>query len=340
VSHSPEHGSIDAPFFDTNKPELHQVLQLLGHSDDWRDDLPGMEAYMQREWVPGDHHNPVNQEPFSEAQQAQAREIFDKMGMVAEIRPPGGEFDQIIILGAMMRANNARTEFAADLLNTGDISLAEGGKIVFWGGPRQRGKKEEGPLTDFIEKVTAPGHHAAHDPWLQRQLDKTDPASAEKAFNTETDEGRALLLHYMGDMTLSKAHIPLAASTDKLPPPERARDFTHYEFTQPRTGLNLEVINAQIVDRPMGDPRHTTEQCAIEWLEHSAPEQGGRILFVTSNPYVRRTTLVVQKLIDQAGRDDLQLIGCGPAAYEDSNVQLFMGEIGRLLYEDLQAAQS
>jgi hypothetical protein len=146
-------------------------------------------------------------------------------------------------------------------------------------------------------------------------------------------------LHHLGDMTLTRANIPLATDSAQLPDRSKYRDISRYDFAQPATDMRVEVINAQTVERPMGDPRHTTEQCAKEWLQTDPPAEHARVLFVTSNPYIRRTTLVVNNLIEQAGRNDIQLFSCGPAAYKESQPQLFMGEAGRLIYEDLQRAR-
>ncbi len=335
---SPEYGSFEAPFFDSYKPELRQVFDVLGHSGDWKDTLPEMSNYMQQQWVPGDHWNPKNQEPFSDTQVVQTRELFARMGMVGEQVPPSGEYDQIVILGAMMRANNARTEFVANLMHEGRVTIAQGGKIVFWGGPRQREKKEDEPTARLLGTLGQPTHHAFQNPWLQKQLRLLSESNAERVLETEADEGRAVMLHHLGDMTLNRAYIPLATDISQLPEPGKYRDISRYDFTQ-SSGTKVEVINAQTVDRPMGDPRHTTEQCAKEWLETDPPAEHARVLFVSSNPYIRRTTLVVNKLIDQSGRNDIQLFSCGPAAYETTQPQLFMGEAGRLIYEDLQRAQ-
>lgn len=65
-------------------------------------------------------------------------------------------------------------------------------------------------------------------------------------------------------------------------------------------------------------------------------EQPDRVLFVTSNPYVQRTTKDVERVLREAGMGSVELVGCGPAAYDDAPTSLFFGELARLLWTTQQ----
>jgi hypothetical protein len=239
-------------------------------------------------------------------------------------------YDHVIILGGMKRANDGRTAFAhAQLNRTEDpIALKEGGSIVFWGGPRQAiTHMEAQPATRVLGEIDRQVTSA--EPWVGRQ----QGFPVEERIKTETDQGRLSLLRYFGPTAVaSQIHLRLGRA-------EPSEQISHYVMrNDQRTAGQLQLMNALPVSRAHleGKPRHTTKSCAEEWVKMLDGEQPERVLFVTSNPYVQRTTKDVERVLREAGMGSVELIGCGPAAYDDAPTSLFFGELARLLWTTQQ----
>src|SRR5690606_32991745 len=96
-------------------------------------------------------------------QERDARLLFDEMGLTDEQAPSAGEYEQVVILGGMMGVNNERTRYAAEQLVRPDVTLAEDGKVIFWGGPRLPLERELPAIERSINTVR---HVAPYDPWL------------------------------------------------------------------------------------------------------------------------------------------------------------------------------
>lgn len=315
-------------FFEDNRDNLAELFDVLRMPPRAADDLEEAVALTQP-WVAGDHHTPMHVASLTEDQERDSHRLFEMMELKGEKVPPAGQYEQLVILGAMMDINNRRTEFARRQLDRPDITLADGGKVAFWGGPRMPLERE---LPAIARSIIAAGNAVPHDTWL-RSIESGD----EKLID-EASQGRLSLLSYFGALTLR--HIDLRIE-DREP-------IKSYTFNAEEVSLNameIVVMNARTVSREKvsGQPRHTTESCAEEWLtgEH-APVRGDgtSILFVTNNPHTRRTTASVQDVVDKLGANHIDLVGCGPAAYEDAKTSLYLGEVGRLLYTDLTRHQA
>ena len=101
----------------------------------------------------------------------------------------------------------------------------------------------------------------------------------------------------------------------------------------------LILMNGRAIARK-GENRHTTTSCAEESFQFYPPPESGRILLLTGNPHTLRTTRVVQTVLEQAGRHDVELIALGTTAPATASVPYVLGEVGMLLYEDQRRLQS
>ncbi|MEO5627511.1 MAG: hypothetical protein ABIQ89_01325 [Candidatus Saccharimonadales bacterium] len=316
VTHG-EHLNLAAEsFFDTFQPELEELFTILDSQSQWSDNLADIVEDTQP-WVKGDHFSPESPAKLDNDQSAAAKEIYTKMGLVEAVPIPEGEYDQIIVLGGMQRANELRLSFLKDALQSESVSLKADGGIILWGGRRPLNKQLE---TWFVHKAKADIDDqplAGTDPWFNAMRHNRPSLS-------ETELMRLAGLHNLGNLSLHRAHLRFGSATVPISRYELLGD--HYDIT---------LLNTPAVQRPQGEPRHTTEACAQQWLEDVPPPDNARVAFVSSNPYIRRTARVVSEVLSQNGRQDVRLVAAGPAAYPDSNKDyLFLGEIARNLYED------
>lgn len=304
-------------FFDMYQDELDSLFRMLDMPADASDNLANAVQATQP-WAKGDHFKPDNPIILEGERQFQAREIYRTMGLVAAQPLEPGLYDQVIALGGTQRGNNMRLTFLAQTLSQGDVQIKEGGNVVLWGGQRAPFEAlEEEPIRENLLALADTNHPARMNAWL-------GALDAERTeLRNETDLMRLSALQHLGNLSLRKMHIRLGV-VDSL--------ISHYEFHGANYGVTL--LNTAAVQRANGEPRHTTEACAEQWLNNSPPPKNAKIGFISSNPYIRRTALVVQRVATAGGRTDIEIVSAGPAAYHDAKDYLFLGEIARNLYED------
>lgn len=317
-----QHELIDQSelFFEQHRNELKDLFRVLGMEDKWSDNLDEL-VDITKPWVQGDHFKPTLRTVLSGDAELEARSLYQAMGLIDERSLPTGHYDQVIVLGGTQRANNLRLSFLAESLQRSDINLR--GSIVVWGGQRDIFPELEVALMrDSLKKTEEDVHPARNNAWLRALKER----GAEP--RDETELLRLAALHRLGDLSLRRLRIRLNTA-DPL--------ISHYEFVTPDYELTL--LHTPAVHRPQGEPRHTTEACAKEWLKHAPPSYQARVAFISGNPYMERTSRVVEQTIQAAGRTDISIIPVGPAAYPDAKDYLFLGEIARNLYEDSKMAR-
>jgi hypothetical protein len=310
--------TLNSRFYDDHRPELTELFSILGVKEQAGETLAGMVKVTQP-WVKGDHFTPENREQINAQTAEKARGLYTKMGLVESTPIPSGQYDQVIVLGGMQRANELRLGFLEQALRSGGINVADDGQILLWGGQRPINNELEKPYVDQAQTDIAKGDHQAQDnPWLKAFWGGQFEVS-------ETELIRLAALHNLGELSLKRLHLRLGSA---------AVPISHYEFS---SGITL--LNTPAVVRPHGESRHTTEACAQDWLEIKPPKLNAKVAFVTGNPYTRRTARVVKSVLDKNGRQDVRLVAGGPGAYPDTDKDyLFLGEIARNLYEDLKQA--
>ncbi len=306
-------------FFERNRENLRELFDLY----DLPDAMTIEEAVeFTQPWAQGDHFTPKQQVEINDEIYAKSRKLYETMGLVQEKMPPSGVYDEIIVLGALQRANNVRTEFTSELLLHSDVSLSENALVSLWGGQRPLVQAKE---AQFTRDQIAVLQHASHLPQRLQKIANIDDISRL----TEAD----LLLLSTHSLFGSLEQAENSITTKK--------DLDSSRFERYQSGdLTVELMDAPPVDRPQGKPRHTTESCAEEWLEHRQPEYGSRVLFISSNPYIQRTNRAFERVIANNGRNDIEVISAGPGAYLDASNHVFLGEIARNLYEDLLDKQA
>lgn len=301
--------------------ELHQedVLQLIGLAN-----LPAVQesslqdlVSMTQKWAKGDHYDPEFPIEQNITQMEQSLQIFHNLGLLQEIEPQGGVYDQILILGGEQNSNHIRIDYALKQLSLGRASLSTNGSLVCLGGDRMLKVRELEAVGLDIKNIST--NLGNDNPWSKILLKSEMIAS----MNEETAM-RVALTARLGVLNLSEKHIRLDSSST----------ISHNVFRKDSSIPNIVTVFAPKIDRPLGEARHTTESTVLEWVNALNPEMGSRILFVTNAPYTIRTAKNFYSIV-QSIRPDLKLDYCGAEAANDNLlVRRCYGELARLLYED------
>jgi hypothetical protein len=336
----------EAKFFEPYKEELRELFTALGREDRWSEDPREMLEYIRTGWIGAEHGNSGAKDQFAPEQEAAALPIFERLGLSGETLPPAGmHFADALVVGGTTQANYRREQVVHRAQGERGITMD---RITLWVG--QRPKEQRDGIQD--ELLSPGGRFAGNDimgnPWVQHQLgsrewDAFDPW--ESRFATETDLGRVTMLKQVpGGGNLQPHRIDLSLTdvrdlNQRLPekrPDAPVRLTTDYRFTS-QGGQEIVIMNAAAVSRGEGRPsRHTTASSAIEWLERHAPPENARVLFVSSNPHTLRTAQDVYQILQERGRGDIQLVVAGASAPPNAPIQLFLGEVGRLIDNDVR----
>jgi hypothetical protein len=89
-----------------------------------------------------------------------------------------------------------------------------------------------------------------------------------------------------------------------------------------------------------GKSRHTTQSSMREWLRFFPPPAESITFVISNNPHVPRAEQEVSHALRAFKRIDVSVLCCGSAAAAETPIELIIGEIGRLLYNDLIVARS
>lgn len=300
-------------FIDTNSESLDSIFAAIGAEVRTTDPITDVVAKTQL-WAKGDHHDGQAVFTLTDGMQRQFLDTFAEIGMLSEVMPEGGEYDQILILGGEQRSNHARIDYLENLLQEKKVWLADDGAIVSLGGKRPLKGRE---IIDIAHDLSV--LEDSESPWLGKIK------KAEMGYSLEEDAAMrlALMARFAGDAVLNRMHIRLG----------HADPISHREMISADGSNKLVFINAPAVERPLGPARHTTESTLQEWLALYPPKTGARILFVSNNPYILRTARNAATALH--GRQDVSLDYCGaPAVIDKSIVNRCMGEIARNIYED------
>lgn len=319
---------VEDSFFDAYTDDLYALFVALDREHEWRDNPKGMLPYTQAKWVGVEHGASTEKDRFDHDQEAAALELMPQLDLAQEIRPEAGNYEQIILAGGMTRVLRERTEFMKCMLaNDGIVSADE---VVFWTGQRLRDARDDARI-DLIDM----GRLADLDAWVSGELAKPTEHGWQSQFATENEISRLVYVEAFGPAEPHSVTVPNRA---RITPIEGvpARDVTSYTFKSD-SYPDVTIMNCAAVQRSAGQPRPTTESCAVEWLEDHAPGPDAQVLLIAGNPHMLRTLRMVRGTLVEGGRADLSLSVCGPAADTEASVQLYLGEIGRLIYMDAEA---
>lgn len=308
--------SEELPFTDRYKTELTEIFRIIGLQECDFSDIDKV-VELTQPLARGDHHDPAVQIELEEASIAAIENTAWSLGMVAEVKPQGGAYEQILILGGEQKSNQERINYALSLLT--DHKSLSVDSLVTLGGVRGITLREVPALAQDLEKVTN-----SNSSWLRYLLKKEKLTSF-----TEDDALRLALLAKIGHMDLASAHLRL----------NNSELYSHMVFRGSASLPRIVTINAQAVDRPLGDRRHTTESTLNEWLDLFPPSSHGRVLLVSNNPYIPRNARNLKRIIEQ-NRPDIEIDTCGPQAVKDGTLwRRILGEIARNIYEDLNVTK-
>jgi hypothetical protein len=324
-------------FYDNQRDNLRSLFEVLGRQKQWSEDLDGLVDYTQATWV-GAEHDDATKDSYTEEQEAAAKPILKTMGMYDEQLPePGQTFDQLAVIGGLMSANYRRLKFLEHLQASQHFSLS--GPVVFWAGQRLRVAREADGQTDLVDPAGRyPGYEVADNAWVKRQMARPWEADSpwERAFSTETELAR-LAVHKVYGPDLQPHRITIDIEPKSKLPTVASRNVRDSRFMLPGD-QELILMNGAAIARK-GENRHTTASCAEESFEFYPLPENGRVLLLTGNPHTLRTTRVVKTVLEEAGREDVEVVPLGTSAPAHASVPYVLGEVGMLLYEDQRRLQ-
>lgn len=301
-------------FYDRHKEELATLFGVLGMPPDPLETLEETVAVTQI-WTKGDHTQPAYDLLLTGEQSSVLTGLFQDFGLLEERPLPPGHYYQLLGLGGKQAGNNRRLDFVRRTLAAGGVTTES---ITMLGGQRPMDPKDEkAPVEINLENLR---EKRITDPWTQNIL------SGFEGLRWETDLIRLAAADQLGPMALKQLHLRL----------DSADPIGRYEMEW--QGIPVTLMHSLAVHRPGGRPRHTTESCMTDWVELKNPPEGAKVGLIAANPHIERTARSARAILKNLGREDIELIGAGSAAGANQDPEIFLGEIGRHLYEDLKAS--
>jgi hypothetical protein len=324
-------------FFNLHKDDVIKLFRLADSDNELPaiiDDPRVLHDYALSRWMKGDHWNPNSR--YAHSVPAEDLDEFfylvDKLQLKEEIIPPKGTaVDEVVVVGSTFSANFRRTSLAKSLIDSGRVIFKEAPKICIWAGQRPSYKSEEVDFADFLSQ----GYKDEHEVFQ----DETDMARfvLHTLWGSKSN-GRLLLPEPVGIYLPEPSELQTFGSSklQKKPPISKLglRDYSQYEYYIPEGHQTIKILNAEAVPRRQGEPRHTTESCAKEWLALNNIPNNYTILEVNGNPHAYRINAEIKRVFSDAGRPDINIIGAAISARHDSPPSLYLGEIARILYND------
>jgi len=334
-----------ARFFKPYKKELKELFEALGREHEWSDDPREMLPYIRDKWIGIEHGNHVTKDQFTNKQVMVALPWLKAMGLTTAQRPRrNAHFDQVVIGGGTMLTNYRRVGFVDDLIDRG-VTID---KLVFWLG-RRPATDRDGNAEELLSPTgTLAGRRIKGNPWVQ-DLVKRGALKLHGVMKlTETDLGRMAVLKVFGGM-LMPYRVDLSALNEKHKradlldsieqmPEEYVTDY----FFKTDEDLEIVLLNGKSVGRGIGPdgkprpPRPTTASTTQEWLERHAPPRNAKVLYVTGNPHTLRMAQDSYAVMCDMGRDDIDLQLAGIEPYDGMNIHIYLGEIARLIDNDVR----
>ena len=336
---------VNAHFFRLYKAELKDLFRVLGREHEWSDDPREMLPYLREKWIGIEHGEHKDKDQFTESQAAAARVFFERMGLTKSQYPqPGSHFDQVVIGGGTMLTNYRRIELVDELLDRGIMI----DKVVFWLGRRPAGIRDGTSQELLATKGRFSGYGVRRNPWVKDLIKRGALKLRGTMKLTETDLGRMAMLKVFGGM-LMPYRVDLSAldekqrRTDLIERIERTPEefVTDYYFETDK-GLEIVLLNGGSVYRGIGangelrPHRPTTASTTAEWLVRHVPPQNARVLYVTGNPHMLRMAQDSYAVITQEGRGDIDLEVACIAPSENTSIHAYLGEIARLIDNDVR----
>lgn len=336
-----EHGL----FFRAYRKELKGLFTALGRENEWSDDPREMLPYIRDKWIGHEHGNHVTKDQFTDEQIAAARPYLKAMGLTMAQRPRrNAHFDQVVIGGGTMLTNYRRVGFVDELLDSG-VHID---KLVFWLG-RRPATDRDGTGKDLLAtNGRLAGRSIKGNPWVKDLIKRGALKMRRGLLLTETDLGRMAILKVFGGM-LMPYRVDLSALNEKhkradlLDSIERMPEeyVTDYYF-KINSGLEIVLLNGKSIARGTGPdgkprpPRPTTASTTKEWLERHSPPENARVLYVTGNPHTLRMAQDSYAMMCMMGREDIRLSVAGIEPYDGMDIHIYLGEIGRLIDNDVR----
>jgi len=334
-----------ARFFEPYKRELHGLFIALGREHKWSDNPRDMLLYLREKWIGQEHGNSASKDQFSDEQIAAAQPWLKALGLTtAQVPSRNSHFDQAIIVGGTMLSNYRRVEFVHDIMDSG----VQIDKLIFWVGHRPR-ERRDGTIAELLStRGRFAGLAVRGNAWVKDLVVRGTNRLRRRVRLNETDLGRFALLKvldnkmmpYRIDLSILNERHRRADLLDKVEslPKRYVKDY----YLKTDDGLEIVLLNGSPVSRGVGangkprPARHTTASCTVEWLERHAPAQNARVLYITGNPHTLRTAQDTYVKIKELGRDDIRLTIAGTAPNDTVTIQTYLGEIARLIDNDVR----
>jgi hypothetical protein len=272
-------------------------------------------------WARGDHSRPgFDYGDVLKENDSALRELFTGLGMQNESLLVDTEVDDVIMYGAIYAGTLRRLELLNRMVRQHGFRPK---RIILAGGERRGFIEKE--TSEYLGSLTVLRSGTIDDPWLDQITSEMVPVDQL----WETELLRIAAAQQMGHMDLVDIHH----RGDFDGPPSQAIASMQFDWE----GIPVYLHHTLKVPRPNGAPRHTTEECAKDYIRHYLGdiEQsfGHRIALIGAQPHIHRMLLSNIRMFNDMGRGDVELLAAGSRA-EGIGVSMYLGEIARWLYEE------
>ncbi|HSX05916.1 MAG TPA: hypothetical protein VLF69_05580 [Candidatus Saccharimonadales bacterium] len=329
-------------FYAPNHTALRDMFTAMGRADRWSDDPtdPAFLQYLRQGLIGVEHGDRAKKDKFTPEEFAAALPYFRQFGLVDEKLPPDGAvFDHAFVAGGTTtalyrRIGTEETAVREHGVQIGEVNIAVGQR------PREERDGTDEELLSTGGRLA--GFDITADSWVQKSQKDGRWGEDNQWGLTETEQARiALGKRVAGALQPRRINLQLTDlqnphdTLQPVFPGVPSRLVTSYEYTTP-DGRAFKIMNAPAVERRQGDARPDTKSTAAEWLATCDVRPGARVLFVTSNPHADRMTRDFLLTLQQLGRGDIQVTVAATSASETATMQLYLGEIARMIDKDVR----
>ncbi len=313
---TPELSQHPETFFDTHRDTLDQIFEITGLGTEQTGSLEAVVNATQP-WVRGDHGHDSFHFNFDDEQKHSLMQLYDKLDIAEQRDLPAGHYDHILILGAVHLGNDKRVSFLKNMVDANGVTAD---KIFLMGGERSIfTKREPEDVVRSLERLEAKGELKG---WLTELIEKPYIEV------NETDMLRIAMLDRLG---------PLALTGSSSKSTENAQAMQYDEFDW--NGTPVLLTHTRAVTRKDGAARHTTEACIADWFRTFEPQDTAQVGFIGSQPHLDRMIRAAERKLRSLG-SNLHFIAGGPGVSPETGHTIYLGEVARQLYEDLQLQKS
>ncbi len=303
-------------FFETHKEQLEEYFTLVKNAPKWSDDL-GTFVENTQKTLAGDHSAAGWKPEVPPEGEDRVKDIYRELGLIDEITPAPGNYDYILVFGAVQVGSNSRLALFKEMWGRGVTA----DQIVLFGGPRKPFSVE---AEDIAEDLEIAKSRDEQSPWMKSVLHDQNP---DARIESEREGMRLAMERQLGPLVLKRIGLRL----------ENERLLGNHEFSFHDKPLTL--FDATTVRRPQGDARPTTASCVAEFLEEFEPDEDAQVLCYVAQPHAERMRKTITRILNGHKRRDIDVVIGASAGQKNLGHTHYWREIVANAYEDQQAIQ-